>query len=84
MINLENYKIILKKDCNELNIIYGIILLNKKHTIKDFQQEIYRAKQKAYEEIQKFGDDWYYIEQHMSKDFDYIELPFDENDYIVF
>ena len=82
--NLEDYNIVLKRDCNEENIIYGIVLLNKKHTTKDFQQEIYRAKQEAYEEIQEFGDDWYYIEQYMNKDFDYIELPFDENDYIVF
>lgn len=82
--NIEDYKIILKKDCNSSTEIYGIILLNKKHTVEEFQKEIQRAKQEAYEEIQEFGDDWYYITQHI-KGFDYIELDFDEyNDYIEF
>lgn len=82
--NLENYNIIYKKDCNDSDIIYGIILLNKKHTIEEFQKEIYRAKKEAYEEIQEFGDDWYYIQAHMNKDFDYIEINIDEDDYVEF
>lgn len=83
--NLDDYQALLMKDCNDSSVIYGFILLNKKHTIEEFQKEIYRAKKEAYEEIQEFGDDWYYITAHMNKDFDYIELNIDEyNDYIEF
>ena len=77
MINLEDYKVIVKKDCNDSDLIYGFILLNKKHTVEEFQKEIYRAKKEAREEIDMFGDDWYYITAHINKDFDF-------NDYVEF
>ena len=83
-INLEDYKLILKLDCNDRSF-YGVILLNKKHTVEEFQKEIYRAKEQARKEIEENGDDWYYITQNISKDFDYIELGCDEmKDFIDF
>lgn len=82
--NLEDYKIIEKRDCNTGEVL-GLIALNKKHTIEEFQKEIYRAKKEASEEIEMFGDDWYYITAHMKKNFDFIELDYDEyNDYIEY
>ncbi len=83
-INLDNYKVILKKDCYS-DTTYGIILLNKKHTVEEFQEEINKAKEQAQNEINKYGDDWYFITKYISKDFDYIELGIDEmRDFIDF
>lgn len=82
-INLDNYNVIYKKDCYSSNVIYGIILLNKKHTVKEFQEEINKAKKKAQDEINEYGDDWYYITKYISNNFDYIELDINE-DYIDF
>lgn len=78
-ININNYRVVFLLDCD------NIILLNKKHTIEEFQEEINRAKEKAKEDIRKYGDDWNYIQMNMSKDFDYIELYSErENNTIIF
>lgn len=80
-INLNDYQLVFLRDTNM------VILLNKKHTVEEFQEEVNRAKEKAQDDIKKYGDDWYFISQNISKDFDYIELYTDneeENDTIMF
>lgn len=79
LININNYRVVFLLDCD------NVILLNKKHTIEEFQEEVNRAKEKAKEDIRKYGDDWNYIQMNMSKDFDYIELYGEgENNTIIF
>lgn len=79
LININDYRLVFLLDCD------NIILLNKKHTIKEFQEEVDRAKEKAREDINKYGDDWYYIQMNMNKNFDYIELySEEENNTIIF
>ena len=34
--NIEDYRAIRIKDCGDCNVNYGIIMLNNKHTIKEF------------------------------------------------
>ena len=82
IVKLEDYNIILKKDCYESNSISVIILLNKKHTTDEFQEELNKAKEKAYEDIQEYGDDWYFIQKYINKEIDYIELGI--NGYVEF
>lgn len=80
-INLNDYQIVFLCDTD------NVILLNKKHTIEEFQEEVNRAKEKAQDDILKYGDDWYFISQNISEDFDYIELYNDneeENNTIMF
>lgn len=80
-INLNDYQLVFLRDTNM------VILLNKKHTVEEFQEEVNRAKEKAQDDILKYGDDWYFISQNISKNFDYIELYTDneeENDTIIF
>lgn len=82
-INIEDYKIIEKKDCNT-GENYGLIFLNKKHTIEEFQNAIYKAKTKCYDLIQENGDDWFYIQQEIGNKFDYFEIDLVYNDYVEF
>ena len=80
-INLNDYQIVFLCDTD------NVILLNKKHTIEEFQEEVNRAKEKAQDDILKYGYDWYFISQNISEDFDYIELYNDneeENNTIMF
>ena len=35
--NIDNYRAVKINDCGDCNINYGIIMLNNKHTIKEFQ-----------------------------------------------
>lgn len=79
LININDYRLVFLLDSD------NVILLNKKHTIGEFQEEVNRAKEKAKEDIKKYGDDWYYIQINMNKDFDYIELySEEENNTIIF
>lgn len=79
LININDYRLVFLLDCD------NVILLNKKHTIEEFQEEVNRAKEKAREDIREYGDDWYYIQMNMNKDFDYIELySEEENNTIIF
>lgn len=74
--NLEDYRIIRQCDCNS-GEIYGIIFLNRKHTVKEFQDAIYEAKDKHYEDIQEYGDDWTWIEKEIADKFDYFIEDFE-------
>lgn len=56
------------------------ILLNKKHSIEDFQDAIYKAKDNHEEERLTFGNDWDYISEDL-EDFDYYEIG--AGDYYV-
>lgn len=47
--NINKYNIYNLVECTSDYEIYGTILLNKKHTIEDFQQAIYDVKNDFYE-----------------------------------
>lgn len=72
MINLDDYVLVNVCDCND-NQYYFSILLNKKHSVDEFQNRIYELKDELAEEIEEYGDDWTKISEHLT-DFDYIEL----------
>ena len=48
--NIEDYRAIRIKDCEDNNVDYGIIMLNNKHSVKDFQQAINKVKNRYYDE----------------------------------
>lgn len=72
-INIEKYNKLILKDCIVDTTIYEIILLNKKHSIDEFQQNIYEIKNKiedyTIEEV---------LQDEKLKKYDFIELNFDE------
>lgn len=78
LINIADYFAVPLLDCDT------VLLLNKKHTVQEFQEEVNKAKEKAKEDIAKYGDAWEYIQMNMSKDFDYIELCVNKENVIVF
>lgn len=47
-----------------------VILLNNKHSVEDFQNAINKSREDHAEEIDKYGDDWAFIEEGLD-DFDY-------------
>ena len=48
--NIDNYRAVKINDCGDCNINYGIIMLNNKHSVKDFQQAINKVKNRYYDE----------------------------------
>lgn len=38
--NIEDYRAVRINDCEDKNVSYGVIMLNNKHTIKEFQKAI--------------------------------------------
>ena len=80
--NIEDYRAIRIKDCGDCNVNYGIIMLNNKHTIKEFQEVIYNIKIRYFNE----GDlDWQVDDILADKEleqFDWFKLPSDCYDYI--
>ena len=80
--NIEDYRAVRISDCVNSNINYGIIMLNNKHTIKEFQEVIYNIKIRYLNE----GDlDWQVDDILADKEleqFDWFELPSDCYDYV--
>ena len=80
--NIEDYRAVRISDCVNCNINYGIIMLNNKHTIKEFQEVIYNIKIRDFNE----GDlDWQVDDILADKEleqFDWFKLPSDCYDYI--
>lgn len=68
----KNYRLIALRDsCNYDNVL-GAIYLHNKHSLQDFQNAIYKAKEKRADEIYELGEDWTIISEELG-DFDYIE-----------
>ena len=80
--NIEDYRAVRISDCVNCNIHYGIIMLNNKHTIKEFQEVIYTIQIRYFNE----GDlDWQVDDILADKEleqFDWFKLPSDCYDYI--
>lgn len=80
--NIEDYRAVRISDCVNSNINYGVIMLNNKHTIKEFQEVIYNIKIRYFNE----GNlDWQVDDILADKEleqFDWLKLPSDCYDYI--
>lgn len=67
-----NYRLVALRDSCDYDNILGAVYLNNKHSIQDFQNAIYKAKEKREDEIYEFGEDWDIISEEL-EEFDYIE-----------
>lgn len=67
-----NYRLVALRDSCDYDNVLGAVYLNNKHSLKDFQNAIYKAKKKRADEIYEFGEDWAIISEEL-EDFDYIE-----------
>jgi hypothetical protein len=80
--NIEDYRAIRIKDCEDNNVDYGIIMLNNKHSVKDFQQAINKVKNRYYDE----GNlEWQINDILMEKELEeleWFEIPSDIYDYV--
>lgn len=82
--DLEFYSLVLLKDCNEFDCLGAVMLNTKKHTIAEFQNAIFDAKEKHAKDIELYGNDWEYIAEELTN-YDYFELNYDDNnDFVVF
>lgn len=80
--NIEDYRAVKINDCEDCNVSYGIIMLNNKHTIKEFQAVINNIKNKYFNE----GNlDWQ-VEDILADEeleqFDWFEIPSDCYNYV--
>jgi hypothetical protein len=80
-VDLTKYRIVELRDSWDGKIL-GAILLNYKDSVADFQNAVYKAKEKRREDIEKYGDDWTYISEEL-KGFDYIDVDYDD-DYVEY
>lgn len=79
-----HYTLITLRDSYNNDNILGAVLLNNKHNIQDFQNAIYKAKDKHSDEIYEYGNDWEYISQDL-EDFDYIEVGcYESKNYVEY
>ena len=80
--NIEDYRAIRIKDCEDNNVDYGIIMLNNKHSVKDFQQAINKVKNRYFDE----GNlEWQINDILMEKELselEWFEIPSDIYDYV--
>ena len=80
--NIEDYRAVKINDCGDCNVNYGIIMLNNKHTIKEFQAVINNIKNKYFNE----GNlDWQVddiLADEELEQFDWFERPSDCYDYV--
>lgn len=80
--NIEDYRAVRINDCGNEDINYGIIMLNNKHTINEFQQTINEIKNKYFDEGKL---DWQIddilTDERLNK-FDWFEIPTEIDDYI--
>ena len=79
-----NYTLIALRDSYDNDNVLGVVYLNNKHSIQDFQNAIYKAKEKRADDIYTYGDDWTYISEELT-DFDYIEVGcYECEDYVEY
>ena len=72
---LDNYYVIEVRDSWDDEVI-DYMFLNKKHSVEEFQDDIYKAKELSSENRNKYGDDWYWIEETgLLEKYDYILTP---------
>ena len=80
--NIEDYRAIRIKDCEDNNVDYGIIMLNNKHSVKDFQQAINKVKNRYFDE----GNlEWQINDILMEKELaklEWFEIPSDIYGYV--
>ena len=80
--NIEDYRAIRIKDCEDNNVDYGIIMLNNKHSVKDFQQAINKVKNRYFDERNL---EWQINDILMEKELaelEWFEIPSDIYDYV--
>ena len=79
-----NYTLVSLVDCWDRDNVLGAVYLNEKHSIQDFQNAIYQAKEKRQEEINEYGDDWSFISEELD-DFDYFEVDsYDTDNWVEY
>ena len=74
-----NYRGVELRDCWS-GEVYTTIMLNYKHSVKEFQDEINRIREEKSDEINKYGDDWTIISENIDESFDWYELDIDTDD----
>lgn len=80
--NIEDYRAVKINDCEDCNVSYDVIMLNNKHTIKEFQEVVNNIKNRYNNE----GNlDWQVddiLADEELEQFDWFEVPCDCDDYV--
>lgn len=80
--NLEDYRAVLLKDFQNSDIVYAVVLLNNKHSVTEFQEEINRIVREKMEEISLYGDDWEIVKANINEKYDWQELNMEHEGYL--
>ena len=78
----DGYRAVAIMDASESNVFYTTIMLNKKHSVKDFQKAMNEAYERNKEEIVEFGNDLNVVLENIDPSFDWYEIETDE-DYLT-
>ena len=76
--NNGEYRAVRIVDASERGVDYGIIMLNKKHSVKDFQKAMNDAYERNKEDILEYGDDLVVVLGDIDPSFDWFEFEEDE------
>ena len=76
--NFSKYRAVRIVDASETGVDYGIIMLNNKHSVKDFQKAMNDAYERNKEDILEYGDDLAVVLGDIDPSFDWFE--FEEDD----
>lgn len=84
--NLDEYNIIALKDW-DTEETDKLLALNKKHSVKEFQEEINRVKELLYDarvNDEYDDDDWSFIEENISSEFDWFEIYYNDDQCVFY
>lgn len=72
------YRAVRIVDASEPKVLYEIIMLNNKHTVKEFQDAMWKSYEKNKAEIDEYGDDLPRILEDIDPSLDWYEVPLDD------
>lgn len=76
------YRAVRIMDASESNVDYGVIMLNKKHSVKDFQKAMWDAYERNRKEIEEYGDDLSKVLADIDPSFDWYEIE-EDSEYLT-
>lgn len=76
--NNGEYRAVRIVDASETGVDYGIIMLNKKHSVEDFQNAMWEARKRNEAEIDEYGNDLEVVLGDIDPSFDWFEFDEDE------
>jgi len=79
----DNYRVVEIVDASEPDVHYRYIMLNYKHKVQDFQDEMWNARKRHEKEIDEYGNDLEVVLDDIDPSFDWYEVDGDDDKLII-